>query len=491
MQRLAVARLWHEGNSFSPVPTTFAQFRGREWVSGQAAREFYRGTATEIGAAVEFAATHPDWEVSFLRCAAAPPGGPVPDDDFDAIAAGILNGLAGGSWDAVYLSLHGALVTRSRPQPELELLRVVRRQIGATPLGASFDLHANLGPAVLDILDVAAGYKTYPHTDMAATAAKVLRLLTGAAAGRVRPVGALVKAGALLTSFNMRTTDGPMARIGALAREWETRKGILDATVFGGFAYGDTPDAGAGAMVFADADRALAVRAATALADALWQRRRQFAVDLPGPTDGLRRALAGPPGLVAVVDPADNPLSGGIGDTPGLLRALLEARPGVPTVFAFLCDPELVGRAHRKGPGAEFVARLGGRVTDAFGPPVEAAVRVLRLTHGRFRNTGPMETGLAVELGRTAVLETDKVRLIVTETCQSPNDPAYFALHGVDLASTRLLCVKAKNHFRAAFGPLCSTIIDVAAPGPASPDLSHYRFRHAPKALYPFSSLRP
>ena len=74
MRRLAVARLWHEGNSFSPVPTTLAAFRGREWVSGDAARDFYRGTATEIGAAVAFADANPDWEVTFLRCAAAPPG---------------------------------------------------------------------------------------------------------------------------------------------------------------------------------------------------------------------------------------------------------------------------------------------------------------------------------------------------------------------------------------------------------------------------------
>ena len=122
MKRLAVARLWHEGNSFSPVPTTLAQFRGREWLEGEDARAFYRGTATELGAAVSFAESASDWGVTFLRCAAAAPGGPVKDGDFDAIAEEILNGLARGRWDAVYLSLHGALVTPTRPRPELELL---------------------------------------------------------------------------------------------------------------------------------------------------------------------------------------------------------------------------------------------------------------------------------------------------------------------------------------------------------------------------------
>jgi len=101
-----------------------------------------------------------------------------------------------------------------------------------------------------------------------------------------------------------------------------------------------------------------------------------------------------------------------------------------------------------------------------------------------------MSTGLPVSLGRTAVLDSGGIQIIVAESCQSPNDPAYFALHGIDLAATRLLCVKAKNHFRAAFGPLCREIVDVAAPGPASPDLSHYRFRHVPRDLQPSPEAR-
>jgi microcystin degradation protein MlrC len=58
------------------------------------------------------------------------------------------------------------------------------------------------------------------------------------------------------------------------------------------------------------------------------------------------------------------------------------------------------------------------------------------------------------------------------------NDPAFFALHGVDLARTRLLAVKAKNHFRAAFQGRCTTIVDVDCPGPAAADLRTLPFRN-------------
>ncbi|MEX2008964.1 MAG: M81 family metallopeptidase, partial [Dongiaceae bacterium] len=336
------------------MATTLADFRRREWAVGEDARRLYSGTATEMGAAVEFAERRPDWHVTFLRAAAAAPGGPVTDAAFEAIRAELLAGLAARRWDAVYLSLHGALVTERRPTPELDLLGEVRAAIGETRLGISLDLHGNVGPPLLDFVDVAVGYKTYPHTDMRETGAKALRLLAEAVEGRVRPTAAMVKVPAILASFNMRTTDGPMAEAAALARACEARPGVLDATLFGGFAYGDSPQAGAAALVTTDGDPALAGAVAAELAEALWTRRDRFSVSLPTPAEGIAQALAEGAGPVAVLDPADNPLSGGIGDTPGLFRALLAARPPAPSVFAFFWDPDTVAAAHESGVGGRL-----------------------------------------------------------------------------------------------------------------------------------------
>jgi microcystin degradation protein MlrC len=135
-----------------------------------------------------------------------------------------------------------------------------------------------------------------------------------------------------------------------------------------------------------------------------------------------------------------------------------------------------------------FDTALGGRVTEAFGPPVPVTARVLKLTDGRFRNLGPMENNLPVDLGRTALLDVEGIQVIVTESCQTPNDPGYFTLHGIDLARQGLICAKAKNHFRAGFAPLTRIIIDVDCAGPAAANLRRYRFQHAPKSLYPLNS---
>jgi microcystin degradation protein MlrC len=223
--------------------------------------------------------------------------------------------------------------------------------------------------------------------------------------------------------------------------------------------------------------------AAARIADAIAARQPRFAVTLPTPDAALATALAAPPGLVALLDPADNPLSGGVADTPGLLRALVAAGPPVPTVFAFLHAPAAVALAREAGLGAARRFSLCARTSAAFGPPVVLEAVVERLTEGRFVNTGPMERGMAVDLGPSCVLRAGHLRIIVTTRKEAAVDPGFFDLHGVDLDATRLLANKAKNHFRAAFAGRCAVIVECDCPGPAALDLAALPFRHVPPAF--------
>ena len=477
--RLAVARFWFEGNAFSPVPTTLASFHAREWTSGAAALDAARGTESELAAVAAFADEHPEWDVTVLRCCSANPGGPIDDVTFATIRDEIVAGLSGRQWDAVYLSLHGAAIARKEFAPDLALVRAVAA-VTMRPIGASFDLHANLDPAIAAHLAAASGYRTYPHVDMKATAARVLDQLRRVTAGQTAPEVVVHPLRILLPSFNMRTAAGPMADVLAVARALE-REPLLDISVFGGFPYADTPATGASVLVVADGAVEHAQRAAADVAAQLRSRASEFEPRLVAPAEGLRAALAAPPGLVAVTDPADNPLSGGAADTAGLFRALLEREPCVPCVFAYFADEDVVAAAHAAGTDAKLNVTLGGKRSAAFGAGVTVEARVARVGHARFVNQGPMEHGLVVDLGSSAVLDVRGIEVIVTSRIGAANDPAIFAAHGIDLANIRLLCVKAKNHFRAAFEPLCSAIIDVDCPGPASADLRALPFRHAPR----------
>jgi microcystin degradation protein MlrC len=418
-KRLAVARFWFEGNAFSPVPTTLASFREREWTKGRVALDAARGSESELAAIADFAAAHPEWDVTVARCCSANPGGSIDDDAFAALRDELATDLAGGRWDAVYLSPHGAAIARSEPAADLALVRAVAA-VTRCPLGASFDLHANLDPAIAAYLAAASGYRTYPHVDMKATAARVLGQLRRAAGCATRPQAIVQPLHLLLPSFNMRTSAGPMAEVLAAARRLE-REPLLDISVFGGFPYADTAATGASVLVVAD----------------------------------------------------------GAADTPGLFRALLRLRPRVRTVFAYFSDEAAAAAAHVAGAGAAITVTLGSKRSAAFGPGVRVDARVVRVGRARFVNQGPMERRLAVDLGKGSVLYVDGIKVIVTSRVGAANDPAFFAAHGIDLATIRLLCVKAKNHFRAAFEPLCAAIVDVDCPGPARADLAALPFRNA------------
>src|SRR5262245_16175603 len=132
-RKLAVVRLWFEGNAFAPFPTGREAFERREWTNGEAALAAARGVATELAAVAAFVDARPDWAVTVLRCASANPGGPIEDALFDALLEDICGGVADAKWDAVYLSLHGAAITRRRLEPEPRLHQALREAAGRCP----------------------------------------------------------------------------------------------------------------------------------------------------------------------------------------------------------------------------------------------------------------------------------------------------------------------------------------------------------------------
>jgi microcystin degradation protein MlrC len=483
MPRLAIARFAHEGNSFSPVLTGLTEFR-REWYLGQEAAAVYRGTGTEGGGAVAFLEAHPEWQGQFLRMAGATPAGPVTREAYEAILVEIIAGLRDTEFDAVYLSLHGAMVVEGMDLADYEIVRRVREAIGTDmPFGVSFDLHANLDPRTAEFVTFSAGYKEHPHIDQKETALRVLDVLDRVVRGEVKPVGHIAKLDAILPSINMRTAEGPMAELEAFARALEFDPRILDATPYGGFSYGDTIVAGAGAVVFTDGDAALAKTAAERIVEEMRKRLDRFYIKLPSATEGIAQALVNPARPVAVVDSGDNPLSGGIADTPEMLRALLEVEPQVPVVFAFFADPDFAARCVKASIGGEVEGTLGGRISRDFGPPVPVKGKVVAITDGNYVNRGGLMFGLPMAVGPSAVLAIGQVKVIVTTLCGSAHDPAFYDIHDIDFSEVAVLCVKAKNHFRAGFNPICPVMVDIDAPGPAALDIASFPFRLAPPQL--------
>ena len=431
-RRLLVARLWFEGNRFAPARTTLADFQHVEWARGEAALAALRGSEHELAAVADFAAARTDWGVQVSRCAAAWPGGPIDAALFAAFSdeCWATCGAAGPTRCTCRCTVRPSRrVTRRR---RLRCCSACARYLGDKPLLASFDLHANADPAWAGLLDFGSAYRTYPHVDLRATAARALARLDALCSGK-RLHGRIAKLGALLPSFRMRSDQAPMAPLLSLARRLEAAHPGSDIALLGGFPYADTPYCDAGVMTWA-ADAATAQALATTMLAALRERQGDFQPRLRTPAAGLDEALrqlqAHPALPVALTDPADNPLSGGGADTPTLLRELLARREQLPSegvILAYFCDPALVQRAHAGGVGARLDATLGGRLSPGFGTPLAVRAQVRGLSDGSFVNQGPMQQGLRVHCGPGALLDVQGIGVVVTSAVLPANDPAFFA----------------------------------------------------------------
>ncbi|MCM2535412.1 MlrC C-terminal domain-containing protein [Neobacillus pocheonensis] len=72
----------------------------------------------------------------------------------------------------------------------------------------------------------------------------------------------------------------------------------------------------------------------------------------------------------------------------------------------------------------------------------------------------------------------------------SANDPEMFRHIGLEPSTKRILGLKAKNHFRAAFEPIVGRIIYVDAPGVASNRLTSFTYRYIPKQIWPLDDIQ-
>ena len=95
-------------------------------------------------------------------------GGLVTADAYERIAGELVGRLSAAMpVDAVYLDLHGAMVSEPFEDGEGELLRRVRRPWWgkSVPIAISLDYHANVTPEMVETTDSLVAYRTYPHVD--------------------------------------------------------------------------------------------------------------------------------------------------------------------------------------------------------------------------------------------------------------------------------------------------------------------------------------
>jgi microcystin degradation protein MlrC len=504
-KRVAIGLINQETNSYSPVESPLSEWR--VMLTGEEILRQYPGSQTSIGAFMEFAERE-GWELIPTLCGVAMPSAPTDRETYAWMREQILEPIRREQPDAVFLFLHGAMMAEGTDDVEGDLAQAVRGLIGDRPLLLAMDLHGNITPEMVAQVDGVFAYDTNPHVDGMERAAEAAECLRRMFAGEIQPVAASAHPPMMPPTLNMRTAEGPMAELFALAREWEARPGILNVSVFGGFPFCDFPGAGLSVVTTADGDRELAQACSEAIAGRAWEIREQFLKEMLPVEEMMAavkalmqeekrwdgsaldaydslfyRPLRRP---VILADVSDNAAGGGSSDTTALLRELLrDPVPGAAAAAIF--DPETVRQAQQVGVGncADFV--IGGKLAPEYGEPLRVRGKVRTLTDGEFEARGPWAPG-TWQLGGTAVIEVDGVRLVCTSIRYPCNDADLLRHVGIDPLDVPLLAVKSRGHFRASFEPFARAILEVDAPGAASPILSRFTHRRVRRPIWPLDS---
>ena len=189
--RIAIAGFQHETNTFAPHKAHYADFLEADaWpgmTRGSAVITALAGMNLPIsGFAAKAQAKGVD--LAPLLWCSAEPSSYVTEDAFTRVSDELCDGLKNlSNLDALYLDLHGAMVTESHEDGEGALLAKIRGIVGPElPIVVSLDLHANVTKTMFDLADAMTIFRTYPHLDMAETGARVFTLLEALLAGQLR-----------------------------------------------------------------------------------------------------------------------------------------------------------------------------------------------------------------------------------------------------------------------------------------------------------------
>jgi microcystin degradation protein MlrC len=486
MTRIAVGAFLHETNTFAPTKATYDDFvHGGGWPAmarGTDVLKVMRRINVGLAGFVTQAEAN-GWELVPTIFCAASPSAHVTRDAFERVSKVMMDGIkAAAPLDAVYLDLHGAMVTEHLDDGEGEILARVRRVIGNDlPLVVSLDLHANVTPQMVERADALIAYRTYPHVDMADTGRAAAHHLTMLLRNKQRLAKAFRQLPFLIPISWQCTGDQPCRgiyqKLAALQGD-----AVPTLSFAPGFPAADFLDCGPSVFAYGwtqtDADAA-----ADEMAKLVVSHESDFDGRIFAPDEGVRYAMeranrTSKP--IVIADTQDNPGAGGDSDTTGMLRALV-SNHATRAAIGVICDPASAKAAHAAGIGATVTLALGGKSGIPGDAPYTETFIVENLSDGKFVASGPYYGGRDMDMGPSAALRIGGVRIVVSSHRAQLADQSMYRYVGIEPLEQSILVNKSSVHFRADFEPIAEKVIICAAPGamPADP------------ASLPWTRLRP
>ncbi len=465
--RILIAGLFHETHTFLDGLTTLSDFRIRRgeelWAS--------KGDSSPLGGVLELADEF-GWQMIPTADYRAQPSVTVADDVIEQFWNDVAPVAAKADYDAIYLVLHGAMVSETILDVEGEILRRLR-SLTTVPIFGVFDLHANFSPQMAALADCLVGYRENPHTDAREAGLIAARLLNRCLTTGQRPHMQLLQPGLNWPPTGTGTANDPMLTLEAMARQFEGDS-LWAMNIVAGFSFADTPDTGVSFVACTTAD---STQPLEALGKCAHELSHLGQITDPPADEVLAQLKLLPPGLTVLVEPSDNIGGGAPGDCTGLLRALI--RHGIPNAAICINDPQSVSEIEA---GARKI-KLGGKGSRLDAGPLELEVEVIALNDGRFeledKNSHLASMcGDVFDMGRCAVVRHAGLTILITSVKTPPFDLGQWHSQGIVIENLSVVAVKAAVAHRRAYDKIAARMLWVETPGPCSSNLKMLPYRH-------------
>ena len=431
--RIGITGIAIESSTFSPAITTEKEF--------------------DIKYSSEIFGRYPFFDQSYIdnadwfptMTARALPGGVVSKEAYESMVLQIIE-LTKQTLplDGLFLDIHGAMNVIGMDDPEGDFIERIRAVIGnKTMISTSMDSHGNVSEKLAKYSDIITCYRKAPHTDALESKQRALdNLVDRLKSGKGKPkYKAWIPVPILLPGEQTSTRVEPGKSLYEKVKPIADSKGVVDAAVWVGYAWGDAPRNHAVVMTVGDNKKAV-VNGAEELAQSFWDARYEF--DFVAPTTTLDSAsnqafdyqknkIDNKPFIIS--DMGDNPTAGGAGDVTWTLDKLLKIKEfksenGPELIYASIPGPDLILNALNTKIGDKSSGYVGAKVDDRFSPPI--------LLNGTLKAIHFGDKNAEVE----AVVQVGSIKIIVTNKRKPYHYISDFTNLDLDPKNTDILMVK-------------------------------------------------
>lgn len=493
--RILYAGLFHETHSFLEETTAWEEF---EITRGEEIRRKLGDASPTDGFLEE--ASRAGFEVIPTIDARAMPSGPVQDAAFEqfweelrgraepAMAQGI---------DALFLVLHGAMVTVSCDDVEGELLTRLRAlpRAETLPIFGVLDLHANVTPQMCRLANGLVTYQENPHIDAKHSAQRATKLLARCLREGVRPRMVWARPPVLWAPPATGTSSDPMLSLKIYAQKVERLiPEIWACNIAAGFSFGDSSESGLTLSAITIGSAATARTQLETGAKLAWSLRGGGELEYPTPEKVLAGLDPARPGPVLLVEPSDNIGGGAPGDGTGVLRAFLTHH--VKSGLVVINDPVAVATLSSCAVGQTLRLAIGGKGWRLDPGPVEADFTLVSRSDGGFELEDRQShlasmAGTRIEMGPCAVIRTEGITVLLTSRKTPPFDLGQLRSQGIEPTRFALIGVKAAIAHRRAYDRIAKASHYVETAGPCSNRLGSLPWRHLQRPVWPLDPNTP